>query len=130
MRRTLIALTLAAVVIPTAPAFADPPPWAPAHGRRDHDYDGRRYDGEYGRDGRYYEPRRVESDQRVWRGQDGRTYCKRSNGTTGLLVGGAAGALLGRSLDGGEHRTTGTVLGAAGGALVGREIDRGGSRCR
>jgi len=66
----------------------------------------------------------------VWRGRDGRTYCKRSNGTTGLLVGGAAGALLGRSLDGGEHRTTGTVLGAAGGALVGREIDRGGSRCK
>ncbi len=70
---------------------------------------------------------------RTWRGRDGRTYCKRRNGTTGLLVGGAAGALAGRAIDGGRNRTTGTILGAAAGALVGREIDRnrkGGYRCR
>jgi hypothetical protein len=70
---------------------------------------------------------------RTWRGRDGRTYCKRRNGTTGLLVGGAAGALIGRELDGGRSRATGTILGAAAGALVGREIDRnrkGGYKCR
>ena len=61
----------------------------------------------------------------TWRGRDGRTYCRRSNGTTGLLVGGAAGALIGRELDGGRSRTTGTILGAAAGALVGREVQRG-----
>ena len=48
----------------------------------------------------------------------------RSGGTTGLIVGGAAGALLGREVDGGRDRTAGTVVGAAAGALLGREIDR------
>lgn len=64
-----------------------------------------------------------------WRGRDGRTYCRRSNGTTGLIVGGVAGGLLGNALIGG---TGGTLLGAAGGALGGRAIERGGSnrRCR
>lgn len=66
-----------------------------------------------------------------WRGRDGRTYCRRSNGTTGLIVGGVGGALLGRTIDTRGDRATGTILGAAGGALLGREIDRGGSRrCR
>lgn len=71
---------------------------------------------------------------REWRGRDGRVYCRKSNGTTGLVVGGVAGALVGRSIDTGGDRTLGTVLGAAGGALLGREVDRGGSnnrrRCR
>ena len=68
----------------------------------------------------------------TWRGRDGRVYCRRSNGTTGLIVGGAGGALIGRALDGGRSRTAGTVLGAAVGALVGREVQRGRSarRCR
>lgn len=68
----------------------------------------------------------------TWRGQDGRLHCRRSNGTVGLVVGGAGGALVGRALDGGRSRTTGTVLGAAVGALVGREVQRSRSvrRCR
>ena len=66
----------------------------------------------------------------VWRGQDGRRYCRRSNGTTGLIVGGAGGALLGRAIDTRGERTTGTILGAVAGALIGREIQRGRSRSR
>jgi hypothetical protein len=68
----------------------------------------------------------------TWRGQDGRLYCRRSNGTTGLVVGGAAGALAGRAIDTRGERTTGTVLGAAVGALVGREVQRSRAarRCR
>ena len=42
----------------------------------------------------------------------------------------AAGALIGRELDGGRDRTVGTILGAAGGGLLGRAIDRGELRCR
>lgn len=61
---------------------------------------------------------------RTWRGADGRTYCRKPNGTTGLIVGGAAGALIGREVDGGRSRTTGTVLGAAVGALLGRHVQR------
>lgn len=68
---------------------------------------------------------------REWRGKDGRTYCRRSNGTVGLIVGGAAGALAGRAIDTRGERTTGTVLGIAGGALLGRELDRNRKRrCR
>ena len=65
-----------------------------------------------------------------WRGNDGRYRCKKSNGTTGLLIGGAAGALVGRAIDTNGSRTTGTVVGAAAGALLGREVERNRSRAR
>ena len=67
---------------------------------------------------------------RSWRGKDGRTYCRRKNGTTGLVVGAAVGALAGRAVDTRGDRATGTIIGAAGGALLGREIDKGRRRCR
>jgi hypothetical protein len=86
------------------------------------------YRDDYRNSGRY--DQRVYRDTRVWRGDNGRYYCRKQNGTTGLLIGGAAGALLGRSVDGGRDRTLGTVIGAAAGALLGREVDRGGSSCR
>lgn len=60
---------------------------------------------------------------REWRGRDGRMHCRKSNGTTGLIVGGVGGALAGRAIDSRGDRTTGTVLGAAAGALLGKEID-------
>lgn len=123
MRKFILALSLAAVAAPVVPAFADPPPWAPAHGRRAKD---RIYDSY----GRYHEPRVIRRDDNIWRGRDGRYYCRRDNGTTGLLIGGAVGALVGRELDGGRDRTVGTIIGAAGGALLGRAIDRGELRCR
>lgn len=70
--------------------------------------------------------------QRTWRGKDGRTYCRRPNGTTGLIVGAGVGALAGRAIDGGNNRALGTIAGAAGGALLGREIQRSSAkrRCR
>jgi hypothetical protein len=88
------------------------------------------YNGNYGRyDGRYGEP--VYASTRVWRGDNGNYYCRRQDGTTGLLVGGAVGALLGHEVAGRRgDRTLGALLGGAAGALLGREIDRGDSRCR
>ena len=62
--------------------------------------------------------------QQSWRGQDGRLYCKRPNGTTGLVIGGAAGILTGRAIDTRGDRATGTVLGGAIGALLGRHVQR------
>lgn len=133
MKRAFLALTLAAVAAP-APVLADPPRWAPAHGyHKKHDrHDYRRYEHRriYDERGRYYEPRRLTRSDRIWRGRDGNYYCRRDNGTTGLIIGGAVGALIGRELDGGRDRTVGTIIGAAGGALLGREIDRGSLRCR
>ncbi len=68
---------------------------------------------------------------REWRGRDGRTYCRKPNGTTGLVVGGVAGALVGRTIDSRGDRTVGTLLGAAAGAVAGREIERSGKKsCR
>ena len=67
---------------------------------------------------------------RIWKDGRGQYRCKRPNGTTGLIVGAAGGALLGRAIDTHGERATGTILGAAAGALVGREIDRSRIRCR
>jgi hypothetical protein len=49
------------------------------------------------------------------------TQCRKSGGTTGLAVGGVAGALIGVGIFGG---LLAPVIGAVGGALAGRAIDR------
>ena len=67
---------------------------------------------------------------KTWRDGKGRLRCKRPNGTTGLIVGAAGGALVGRAIDTKGERATGTILGAAAGALIGREVDRSRYRCR
>lgn len=70
---------------------------------------------------------------REWRGRDGRTYCTKSNGTTGLVVGGVAGALVGRSIAGRGDKTVGTILGGVAGAFGGQAIDKTNTakrRCR
>lgn len=61
---------------------------------------------------------------REWRGKDGKTYCRRSNGTTGLVVGGVAGALVGNSIAGRGDKLLGTVVGGAAGAFGGQAIDK------
>ncbi len=66
----------------------------------------------------------------TWRDSQGRLRCKRPNGTTGLIVGAAGGALVGRAIDTRGERATGTIIGAAAGALIGRQVERGRSRCR
>ena len=67
---------------------------------------------------------------RIWRDSHGRYRCKRPDGTVGLIVGGASGALIGRAVDTHGERATGTIIGAAAGALIGREIDRSRVKCR
>ena len=100
-------------------------------------YDWNRPDRRYGsryRPDRYYrsgyEPIRVTRGTRIYRGYDDRYYCRRSDGTTGLIVGAALGGLLGGQLDRGYSNTAGILIGAGAGALLGREIDRGGLSCR
>jgi len=108
----------------SAPAAADPPPWAPAHGKRAKDagiYDSRGY---------YVTPRRITRQSYMWRGNDGKYYCRRDNGTTGLVIGAGVGALAGHELAGRGDKTLGTILGGVVGAVIGREIDRGSLQCR
>lgn len=107
MRKAIIAAVLAAITVPAVTS-------TPAEARR---RDDRRYHN-------------TDNGIRYWRGNDGRYRCKKSNGTTGLLIGGVAGALAGRAIDTRGDRTLGTVLGAAGGAVLGREVERGTSRPR
>ncbi len=78
----------------------------------------------------YAPPAEAKRVYKEWRGKDGRLYCRRTNGTTGLIVGGVGGALIGRTIDTRGDRVLGTVGGAALGALAGREIERAGSRRR
>jgi hypothetical protein len=78
----------------------------------------------YYRDGGNYQERVLSNDDRVYRGNDGRYYCKRNDGTTGLIIGAAGGGILGNVIDGGRSRTVGTLLGAAIGGLAGRAIDK------
>jgi hypothetical protein len=88
------------------------------------------YADQYYRDGRYYQPRRLGRNDRIYRGQNGRYYCRRSDGTTGLIVGGIAGGLLGNALTNGRSELLGTLVGAGGGALLGQSVDRGNVSCR
>jgi len=67
---------------------------------------------------------------KVWRDSQGRLRCTRPNGTTGLIVGAAGGALVGRAIDTHGDRATGTILGAAAGALLGRRVERKATHCR
>lgn len=111
MRNLILAAAATAVAIPVT--FAIPTDSAQAQ---------RRY---YDRNGYYNGP--------TWRDNRGRYRCRRSNGTTGLIIGAAGGALIGREIDGGRNRATGTIVGAAAGALIGREVQRSsrnGRRCR
>jgi|SRR5919107_1687480 uncharacterized protein YcfJ len=97
MRKIVVALAAASVMVPVLPAPAVA--------------------------GGYYRGK-------IWQDSKGRYRCKRPDGTTGLIIGGASGALIGRAIDTKGERATGTILGAAAGALLGRQIERGRVRCR
>jgi Glycine zipper 2TM domain len=99
------------------------------YNRPDPQYNG--YDaGRYYNDHPRYRERRMNRNDRVYRGNDGRYYCRRNDGTTGLIVGAIAGGVIGNIIAPGDSEILGTVLGAGGGAAIGRSIDRNGTRCR
>lgn len=91
----------------------------------------RQREREYRQDRRAYnQDRRLARNDQVWRGNDGRYRCKRDDGTAGLVIGGALGAIAGSEVAGRQDRTIGAIIGAVGGGLLGRQIDRGGVSCR
>nr|WP_314471185.1 hypothetical protein [uncultured Sphingomonas sp.] len=95
--------------------FNRPPPGQPWY-YADHFY----------RDGRYYRPRRLGPYDRIYRGYNGRYYCRRSDGTTGLIIGGISGGILGGLLSNGDS----SPLGAGAGAALGTAIDQDQVICR
>lgn len=105
----------------------------PRGGYDDSRYDDSNYDAaRYYRDGPVYQERVLASDDRVYRGSDNRYYCKRSDGTTGLIVGAVGGGVLGNVIAGGRSAGVGTILGAIAGGALGRSVDQNNSqvRCR
>jgi Glycine zipper 2TM domain len=93
-------------------------------------YYGNYYAERYYRDGRYYRPYNLSRNDRVYRGGNGRYYCRRSDGTTGLVIGAVGGAALGGAIARGDSNLLGVIIGGGAGALLGREIERGSVRCR
>jgi hypothetical protein len=122
-RLTLAALAATLIVTPAAPTFARPHgDWGWHGGHGNHNWD----PANHYRPGRYRE-RRLSRNDYIYRGHDGRYYCRRNDGTTGLVIGAIGGGLLGNAIGG---DTLGTLLGAGAGGLLGRSIDRGNVRCR
>lgn len=117
MRKLILALGAVSLAVPAAMVL----PAATAQAKS--------YDYSSDLQQRYHKKRYA---YREWRGRDGRTYCRKPDGTTGLIVGGVAGALVGRTIDTRGDRSAGTLLGAVGGALAGRELERSDRprRCR
>ncbi|MBH1943619.1 glycine zipper 2TM domain-containing protein [Erythrobacter sp. YJ-T3-07] len=146
MKIPMMAIAASALALPAAPALAaelpiesrtstvaaSPFSATPAsenqYQRRDY-RDRREYRRGY-RDARREarQERRLDRGDRVWRGQDGRYRCRRSDGSTGLVIGAGVGALAGSQIA--ADSTLGAIIGAIGGGLLGREIDRGDLRCR
>ena len=108
-RNKFIILTLSsALILPIAPsAYADPPPWAPAHGwRKKHDpyytgYSGKEWVEDYG----------VISGECKWE-------------AVGTVVGGVLGGAVGGSVAKGDNKAIGIILGSVIGAVIGNQIGK------
>ena len=125
MKKIAMAIAAGTMTVTATPVLADPPAHAPAHGKRAKDRA-----AIYDTNGYYVTPRRITRSSHIWRGRDGKYYCKRDNGTTGLVIGAGVGALAGHELAGDGDKTLGALLGAAIGGVLGRAIDRGDLQCR
>jgi surface antigen len=100
-------LLAAAMFIALSATWAEPPPWAPAHGWR------KKYDPHYVG----YEGRRWPSDYGVLRGS-----CNRE--AIGAVLGAAVGGAIGSRVGQGDERAVATVVGVVLGAVVGAQIGR------
>jgi hypothetical protein len=142
LRKSVSALLVAGMVtLPYTPALAMGDQRRGRHDRRDDRREERVYDRAYERgywdasryyrqDNRRYRTRQLGRNDRIYRGSDNRYYCRRDDGTTGLIVGGVAGGVLGNIIAPGGSKTLGSIIGAGAGALIGREIDNGDVKCR
>ena len=109
LSRMLAVLALAAGVLTvSAPrsSYADPPPWAPAHGKRKKGDD---YTG--------YTGKKWKRDYGVLEGR-----CNRE--AVGAVLGGVVGGAVGSQVGQGESRQIAIVIGTVAGAVIGAQIGR------
>ena len=137
MRTLMIGLLAASAALAGCTEYGDGPRGYSDRGYSQYDYDRpdpsyNGYDASryYREDPRRYQERNLSSNDRVYRGSDGRYYCRRSDGTTGLVVGAAVGGLLGNVIAPNGSKLLGTLLGAGGGAAVGAAVDSDNNRNR
>ncbi|CAH0496810.1 hypothetical protein [Novosphingobium sp. CECT 9465] len=85
-----------------------------------------RYEADrYYRNNSRYRERQLSYEDRVYRGRDNRYYCRRSDGSTGLIVGGLGGAAAGAIIAPGDSTVLGAIIGGISGAAVGAAVDSG-----
>lgn len=77
-----------------------------------------------------YRPVYLGRNDQIFRGYDNRYYCRRSDGTTGLIIGGLAGGTLGNVIAPGGSKLLGSIIGGSLGAVIGNSIDRSQVVCR
>lgn len=133
MRNVAFAAIGAAVLVAGCSSYDRPGPRG-AYAGYDYDRPDPAYNGYYAdryyREGPNYRERRLAARDRVYRGNDGRYYCRRQDGTTGLIVGGIAGGALGAAIAPGGSGLLGALLGGVGGAALGQAVDKDNVRCR
>ena len=115
-------------------AWADPPSWAPAHGRRRHE-EGRDRDDDDDRGDRDREEHRryVGYTGYHWENDYGILLGRCNREAVGALIGGVVGGAIGSNVGRGDGRNiaivAGTILGAVLGARVGSDMDRADRAC-
>jgi surface antigen len=102
----------------TDAAWADPPPWAQANGRRDHDEHGNYYRG--------YDGYRWQRDYGV---SDGRCNTDQVLAVTGAIAGGVIGNRTSAPENRGIATILGAVIGGVVGDMIGDSIDAGDRAC-
>jgi hypothetical protein len=128
--RTALAALLLVSIVGVSPALADQGRGRgrghAKHEAREEYWDASKH---YRHDERRYHARHLGRNDRIYRGSDNRYYCKRDDGTTGLIVGGITGGVLGNVIAPGGSKTIGTIAGAGLGAIIGKAIDDGDIVC-
>ena len=105
--KAAVVAVIGALAMPNPVSYADPPPWAPAHGWRNT------------RDPLYlgYTGKKWERDYGVLSGN-----CNHQ--AVGAVLGGVAGGAIGSQVGKGDGRQVATVVGAVLGAIVGANVGR------
>lgn len=115
MRTLVLCAALATVALTGCTTYDE------GYGPRDRYY----ADRDWGRDYHEgnYEAYALGPDDRVYRGEDGRYYCRRHDGSVGLVIGAGVGALLGDAIAPRGSKLLGAILGGTAGAAVGASAD-------